>query len=98
VQKARDVKKPDETIPRVRDGNHQQDWLDAVRAGKPAGSPFEYGGALSEIGLLGVIATRFPGERLSYDAAALKFTGHDAATAMVRPAAWSPEWAALSPV
>lgn len=98
VQKARDVKKPDETIPRVRDGNHQQDWLDAVRAGKPAGSPFEYGGALSEIGLLGVIATRFPGERLSYDAAAMKFTGHDAATAMVRPAAWNPEWAALSPL
>jgi predicted dehydrogenase len=37
-------KRPDETIPRVKDGNHHMDFLNAVREGRPAGSPFEYGG------------------------------------------------------
>jgi len=97
VQKAREIPKPDETIPRVKDGNHQQDWLDAVRAGRPAGSPFEYGGALSEIGLLGVVATRFPGERLVWDAGAMQFTGHEAATALARPASWRAEWDGVRP-
>jgi predicted dehydrogenase len=67
-------------------GGHQRDWIDAVRAGRQAGSNFEYGGALTEIGLLGVIAIHHPGQRLEWDGAAMKFTNHEAANAMVAPA------------
>jgi len=67
-------------------GGHQQDWIDAVRAGRQAGSNFEYGGALTEIGLLGVIAIHHPGDRLAWDGAAMKFTNHEAANAMLSPA------------
>ena len=57
-----------------------------MRAGRQAGSHFEYGGALSEIGLLGVIAIHHPGDRLEWDGNAMKFTNHEAANAMVAPA------------
>jgi hypothetical protein len=52
---------------------------------------------LSEIGLLGVVATRFPGERLVWDAGAMQFTGHEAATALARPASWRAEWDGVRP-
>lgn len=84
--KAKDIKRPEETIARVKNGSHHQDWLDAIRANRPAGSPFSYGGALSEIGLLGMIAVHHPGQRLEWDATALKFTNSDSATALIKPA------------
>jgi predicted dehydrogenase len=71
-------------IERVK-GGHQRDWIDAVRAGREAGSNFEYGGALTEIGLLGVIAIHHPGVRLEWDGKAMKFTNHEAANAMLNP-------------
>ena len=61
---------------------------------RPAGSPFEYGGALSEIGLLGMIAiqrtwgedsTGRTGIRLEWDAKAMKFTNDEAANKLVDP-------------
>ena len=66
-------KRPGQKIARVR-GGHQRNWLDAVREGRAAGSPFEYGGRLSEIGLLGVIAIRFSGRKLQYDEKTMRFT------------------------
>lgn len=66
-------------------GSHQQDWLNAVREGRPAGSPFDYGGRLTEIGLLGVIALRFPGRRLQYDEKAARFTDCDEANPLLDP-------------
>lgn len=72
-------------IERIK-GGHQRDWIDAVRTGREAGSNFEYGGALSEIGLLGVIAIHHPGDRLVWDDAAMKFSNHKAANAMLSPA------------
>jgi predicted dehydrogenase len=72
-------------IERVK-GGHQADWLNAIRTGGQAGSSFEYGGALTEVGLLGVIALQFPGQRLEWDAKAMKFTNLDAANALVAPA------------
>ncbi len=77
-------KRPEPTIPRVR-GSHQQDWLNAVREGRQAGSPFEYGGRLSEIGLLGVIAIRMAGQRLEYDEKAIRFTNSDEANRWLDP-------------
>ena len=57
-------KVPEKTIARVPKGNHQHDWLNAIRENRPAGSSFEYGGSLSEIGLLGMIAVRRSRTRL----------------------------------
>ncbi len=84
--KMREFGKPEEKIPRVR-GGHQHDWLDAIREGRPAGSTFAYGGALSEIGLLGMIAIRRSGVRLEWDAEAMRFTNDEAANALVNPPA-----------
>jgi len=76
-------KLPPETLPRVEKGDHHQDWLDAIRANRPAGSPFEYGGALSEIGLLGMIAIRHAGQRLEWDNDAVAFKNAPSANALL---------------
>ncbi|MED6314054.1 MAG: gfo/Idh/MocA family oxidoreductase, partial [Verrucomicrobiota bacterium] len=76
--------KPDQKIPRVR-GGHQKDWLDAVRKNQEAGSPFEYGGALTEIGLLGMIAIQRTGVRLEWDAKRMQFINDEKANQLVNP-------------
>ena len=78
-------KVPEKTIPRLPKGNHQADWLNAIRENRSAGSSFEYGGALSEIGLLGMIAIRRSGTRLDWDGAAMKFTNDEHANALLTP-------------
>lgn len=81
----KDYKRPDRKIPRIAGQNHHQDWLDAVRNNRPAGSNFDYGGPLTEIALLGAIAVRFPGEELKWDAESMRFTNHAGANAHVAP-------------
>lgn len=78
-------KVPAQTIPRVPKGHHQNDWLNAIRENRPAGSSFEYGGALSEIGLLGMIAVRRPGTRLEWDGEAMQIKNDAAANALLTP-------------
>ncbi len=57
-------KRPPKSIPRAKE--HHQDWLDAIRTGRKAGSDFfAYGAPLTEIGMLGVIAGRFAGTNSS---------------------------------
>jgi hypothetical protein len=80
---------PAQKLARIK--NHAWDWLDAIRAGRPAGSPFGYGGPLTQAALLGVIALRFPGETLKWDDQQMRFTNHDAANAYVAPA-YRPGW------
>ena len=81
--KMREFEPPEPTIPRV--GGHQQDWLQAIREARPAGSGFEYGGALTEIGLLGAIAIRLPGQKLQWDAQAARFTNSEEANRFLNP-------------
>ena len=81
--KMREYKRPVPTIPRV--AGHHQDWLQAIREGRQAGSNFDYGGRLAEIGLLGVIAMKFPGTRLDWDAEHARFTNCDEANHHVNP-------------
>jgi predicted dehydrogenase len=64
-------KKPAPTIPRAKE--HHRDWLDAIRNGTKAGSDFSYGGPLTEIALLGVIAIKLAGTRLEWDARKARF-------------------------
>ncbi len=82
--KMKAYKRPAKTLPRIR-CSHQREWLDAIREGRQASSPFEYGGRLSEIGLLGVIAQLFPGRTLDYDEKAMRFTNCDEANALLAP-------------
>jgi predicted dehydrogenase len=77
-------KRPEPKIPRVR-GSHQQEWLNAVREGRQADSPFEYGGRLSEIGLLGAISIRMSGQKLEYDEKAMRFTNVEEANRLLSP-------------
>ena len=83
-KKMRDYKQPAQKIPRVR-GGHQRDWLDAIREKRPAGSSFEYGGPLTELALLGVIAVKFPGRKLKWDAEKMKFPDCPEANAYIDP-------------
>lgn len=76
-EKMREYQRPEPTIPRV--AGHHQDWVEAVKTGRPAGSNFDYGGPLTELALLGVIATRLSGEELSWDGVTGRFTNSDEA-------------------
>ncbi|MCF7959025.1 MAG: Gfo/Idh/MocA family oxidoreductase [Phycisphaerae bacterium] len=75
-------KRPEKTIPRVKDG-HVGDWIRACKDGKPASSSFEYGGALTEMVLLGVLAIRHPNHKLKWDAKNIRFTNDDQANKML---------------
>lgn len=75
---------PAETIPRVK--GHAWDWAEAIRTGRPAGSNFDYGGPLTQVALLGLIAIRFPDQTLQWDNQATRFTNLPAANAYVNPA------------
>jgi predicted dehydrogenase len=83
ASRMKEYKQPERKIPRVRD--HHWDWLEAIRTGRQAGSNFEYGGPLTEIGLLGAIAIRFPGRELRWSAETMQFANCDEANAWVMP-------------
>jgi len=64
-------KRPKPTSPRSK--GHHRDWLDACKGGKSASANFEYGAALTEVGLLGLVAMRV-GKKIQWDAKAMKAT------------------------
>lgn len=78
--------RPPRTLRRITEG-HEGDWLRAIKEG-PTGIPpcssFEYGGALTEMVLLGVIAIRLKDQRLDWDGRSLRFTNNEAANALLR--------------
>ena len=69
-------KRPAKTIPRAKE--HHQDWLQAIRNGTKAGSDFSYGGPLTELAMLGVIAIKMAGTKLEWDAENASFTNAEA--------------------
>ncbi len=75
--------KPAKTIARVKE--HHWDWLQAIKEGRKAGSDFSYGGPLTEIALLGVIALKFPGAALEWDARGTRFTNSREANQWINP-------------
>lgn len=68
-----------------RSAGHCKEWLAGCKSGKSAGSDFSYGGPLTEVALLGIIAMRFRGQKLHWDGAAMKFTNCAAANAFLKP-------------
>ena len=67
---------PPRTIERIEGGpqGHHLDWLNACKTGKPASGNFEYGGPLSEMVALGVVATRFRDQFLEWDPESARIT------------------------
>jgi len=51
----------------------------------PAGSNFDYGGPLTEMVLLGIIAMRFRGDKLLWDAEKMEFTNSKKANELIKP-------------
>lgn len=82
-KKMREYKLPEKKLPRVR--GHHWDWITAIREGRKAGSDFSYGGPLTEIAMLGVIAIRFAGTKLHWDAQAMRFTNCEEANFWINP-------------
>lgn len=74
---------PPEKIKRVK--NHAWDWLEAIRTGREADSNFSYGGPLTQCALLGAIAIRFPGQTLTWNAKAMRFTNNKEADSYLNP-------------
>lgn len=88
------TKLPPKTIPRVPKANPHEEWLAAVRAGKPeaAGSYFDYSAPFAETVLLGVVAQRI-GKAITWDAEKMK-TNLPEADALLYPTyrkGWEPE-------
>jgi len=75
--------RPAKTIPRVRE--HHWDWLQAIKNGTKAGSDFSYGGPLTELAMLGVIAIKMAGAKLEWDAPNMRFTNNREANQFLNP-------------
>ena len=81
--KSNAYRRPAKSIPRVK--GHYEDWLQAIREGRKAGSDFSYGGPLTEIALLGNIAVKQLGQRLEWDGKAQRFTNSEEANRHLHP-------------
>jgi len=86
-EKMQAYERPAKRLDRVAGGKdgHRQDWIRACKSGRPASSSFSYGGPLTELVLLGVIALRLPNKKLLWDAGKMEFTNSKEATALVKP-------------
>ncbi len=81
--KMKEYKLPEKTLPRVKE--HHYDWLQAIKNGTQAGSNFDYGGPLTEIAQLGIIATKMLGQKLEWDSKNMRFTNCDQANRFINP-------------
>jgi hypothetical protein len=72
-------------VERGEDLHQKREWVEAIRAGKPAlaASSFEFAGRLTETMLLGNIAVRFAGQKLAWDSAAMLFRNSASASSLV---------------
>ncbi len=75
---------PSKSIPRVK--SHHWDWLNAIKTGTKAGSDIPtYGGPLTELAQLGIIAYHFPKQKLLWDGPKMRFTNSDDANKLIKP-------------
>jgi hypothetical protein len=66
---------PPQTLPRVKNQEHLNEWLDAIKGGKPASCAFDsYASRIFEIGLLGNVAVR-TGKPIEWDAKNMRARG-----------------------
>jgi predicted dehydrogenase len=83
-EKMKAYKQPAPTIARV--GDHHKDFVAAIRDGRKAGSDFAlYGGPLTELAMIGIIAMNFPKRKLAWDGDSGRFTDGDEANRFLNP-------------
>ena len=70
--------------PKLPGHNHYLQWVNACLGKDQTSAHFGFAGPLTETVLLGVLAARFPGKRLQWDAANLKVTNLPEANQYVR--------------
>jgi predicted dehydrogenase len=83
--KMQQYKRPPKTLPRRKE-SHEGDWVRACKEGKnatPASSHFDYGGPLTEMVLLGMIAIRIKDQNLIWNSKELKFENNEEASRLV---------------
>lgn len=71
-------------MPAVTGDDHYLQFVEAVRGNGTTSAPFSYSGPLTELVLLGCLATRFPKADLTWDAKALTVTNRPEANRFVR--------------
>lgn len=71
-------------MPEVGGADHYGQFVEACRGNGETSTPFDYSGPLTEMVLLGCLATRFPKTKLEWDAANLKVTNLAEANQHVR--------------
>jgi len=69
---------PKERITRVPHGDHEMNWVNAIKGTDQVSVPFDYAAKLTEIMLLGIVSLR-ANSKLYYDAAAMRVTNNLAA-------------------
>ncbi|MFO0876376.1 MAG: Gfo/Idh/MocA family oxidoreductase [Gemmataceae bacterium] len=82
-------------IDRVPSVDHYTGWADACRGVGKTTSSFDYSGPLTETVLLGTIAIRVPGAKLTWEAGSMKLSGAEAAPALLTKKyrkGWEPTW------
>ncbi len=81
----REAKKIAKTLPRIpgSESGHEKDFIRACKGGTAASSNFNYSGPLSEMVLMGNLATRFPERRLLWDGEKMQVTNDKEANAHV---------------
>lgn len=70
-------------LPDVSGADHYHEWVDACLNGDKTSADFSYSGPLTEALLLGVVANRFPGETLRWNAMEMHFMDHAQATGLL---------------
>jgi predicted dehydrogenase len=71
-------------VPAPRAVDHYLEFVEACRGHGKTSTPFDYSGPLTEVVLLGCLATRFPKTTLEWDAGVLKVTNVAEANRFVR--------------
>jgi hypothetical protein len=69
---------PKERLPRVPHGEHEMNWVNAIKGRDQIATSFDYCAQLTEIMLLGIVSLR-AGTKLHYDAANMRVTNNLAA-------------------
>ena len=81
-----DGKLKDVTLPDMPEQNHWHQWVDAALGGSQTQSNFGFAGRMCEILSLGALASRFPNQKLAYDARKMTFPEFPEANQYVRGA------------
>lgn len=74
----------DYVLPQAEGASHWHQWVDACLGKGTPSANFDYSGPLTEFVLLGVIANRVPGKKLTWNAAEMKLEGSPEAAALLR--------------